>query len=352
MNTNTNAQAVADFIAYCANQPDAPVRRWSYEIEAVNLGAVSYQLQDLGLVTHQDGSVTESDCHCDCDSCAHSCNCDNCDITNGYADNDHCSDCLDTECAPADHKPVVTSHDLGRLPEACSWLQREAYVDDSCGGHIHVDASGLTKAQAIRIGRVWHNIQTHLADLIGRDYGQFAGQFTDAQTAYAEADSPERYLAVNLSNIANEWRGYTAYKRTVEFRQFAGTLEAEVITARGFLCRAIVEYCASNQPIYWLMRAQNGYEVLKALGFPITPAKPAEAPTERTEANEALDCTRPENTDAPEGSTVANAHQCECGCGRLVNESPAHQLGLTRACETPEAPRTCACGCGQTRYLG
>ena len=278
MNTTTNqttatatakAVPIAEaFIAWSANQTEEPCRRWSYEIEASNLGAVSADLQNLGLNTNHDPSVTDADnCECDCDSCNHSCDCDNCSITNGWDDPSHCGDCSDTETAPSSNQPVLTTHDGTRLTQATRLLSRVAEIDDTCGGHIHVNAIDLSAQQVASVMRMWSAGARLLPELIGRDYNHYAEAMTEAdiKDILSEYASAERYRAVNALNwVQNKTEGT---KTTLEFRQFAGTLDPQVIVARGYLCRALVEHAKANRPIYWVVTATAPEALLRELGL-------------------------------------------------------------------------------------
>jgi hypothetical protein len=258
------------FIAWATAQDSTDCRRWSYEIEAVALGSAS--IGDLGFNTHQDSSVTDDGCECDCGDCAHSCDCDHCDITNGYNELDHCGDCGDTEAAPTDSSPVVTTHDLGRLDEAMKRLNRSsAYIDDTCGGHIHIDASDLSAQQVATTMKLWRKVEELLPELIGRSSNHFAESMTDWDMAAitGEHKTAERYKAVNALNWLNYTEGGYNAKPTLEFRQFAGSLDMGTLVARGYLCRALVEHAKSGKAIYWLMSATSGKALLRELGIEI-----------------------------------------------------------------------------------
>ena len=258
MNKATNAPELTNserFIAWTANQSAEPCRRWSYEIEAVGLGGASYALQNLGFDTHNDPSITDADeCQCDCGDCQHSCDCDNCSITNGWDSEPHCSECSDTEAAPSDYRPVKDTHDTDRLAEACQALRRAgADIDDTCGGHVHVDAQDLSAQQVAKVMKLWRKVEEFFPDLIGREANRYAEEITerDLEDITAEYPSAERYRAVNALNWING--RHSGRKATIEFRQFAGTLDPQVIIARGYICRALVEYAKSDRPVYWLL---------------------------------------------------------------------------------------------------
>lgn len=278
MNTETQTQtktAHERLIDFVLNTPDAPCRRWSYEIEAVNLGNASDTLQNLGFDTHCDPSITSDSCECSCEACVHECDCSNCSIANGWDDPEHCGDCSDTEAAPSDHKPVTTTHDAERLAPAIAALERAgSYVDDTCGGHIHIDASDLSARQVATVMRIWNKAQELLPTVVGRTENHYA-ELSTAEEIEAVADSdnteryyaPERYRAVNALNWFNARHSSreNPTKFTLEFRQFSGELDAPLIIARGFLCRAIVEHAKSNRANLWLLGATDAVQFLREL---------------------------------------------------------------------------------------
>lgn len=285
MNNNT-ANATAQFIAWTKAQPDSACRRWSYEIEAHDLAKVSDRLQALGFNTMADGSVN-TDCSCDCGTCDHSCDCERCGFENSWDEDNHCDTCMDSEAVPTDSKPVITTHDTDRLPEAMRLLARYADLSEDCGGHIHVDATGVTAQGAGDLMRLWHKVDELLPELVGRESCNYAQLPDDyAITTARQNGTTDRYLSVNIQNWKHTQNGYSG-KNTIEFRQFAGSLNADEVIARGFLCRALVEYAVNRKPLYWVLRATTGHELLKALGLGTaelpTPPAPAQSLIEEEE---------------------------------------------------------------------
>lgn len=260
-------------IAFVQNTPDAPCRRWSYEIEAVGLGAVSAELQRLGMFTHNDPSITDSNsCECECSECSHSCDCDRCDIYNGWDNEQHCGECNDTECAPSDDQPVTTTHDLERLPLAIAALNSAgAYTDETCGGHIHVDASDLNARQVASVMKLWRKFAELMPEVIMRENNRYAEPNTDSDLeGIIEGNyAPERYREVNALNWFNAKNSTREHpnKYTLEFRAFQGEINAELITARGFICRAIIEHAKSNRANIWLLSATDSAKFLRELGI-------------------------------------------------------------------------------------
>lgn len=260
-------------VNWATRQPDEATRRWSYEIESPQIARYASELFDAGFECHNDGSVSSLDCECDCDDCSHSCDCERCDISD--YDADHCGVCQATEAAPQDGNPCNTTKDEARLSAVGRYLDAD-YLDSTCGQHVHVDASDLTAPQVANLCRVWDRVNDLLGhtDLVGRGYNSYADEFRAGEIeVIARGGTIDRYRSVNpmgvmyhLERVANgNARGYS--KSTVEFRQFAGTVDPLLIVARGYLCRAMVEWAKSNAPIYWAKNAKTAKDLLAEFGI-------------------------------------------------------------------------------------
>jgi hypothetical protein len=247
------------------------VRRWSYEIEANYLGAGWYELDRLGVYDGKsDTSVNERYEGCDCDTCEHSCDCEHCDRTNGYYDNDPCEESQFTEISPNKYSKVITPDHEGNILRACQILDEAgATVDESTGGHIHIDAREMTVRQVSNLMKVWHTIQEHLPEIVGRTYREANG-FADPTTEYdlraIENGEQTSRGAINPNNYLNHKQN-SMYKNTLEFRQFSGTLDPDLIMMRGLLARKLVEYCERQFSIYYLLNAGSPDKILTELGI-------------------------------------------------------------------------------------
>jgi hypothetical protein len=115
--------------------------------------------------------------------------------------------------------------------------------------------------------KLWRKVNDLLPELIGREENRYAELNTerDFDDLLGEYPQAERYRAVNALNwLQNKTEGR---KTTIEFRQFAGTLDPQLIVARGYLCRALVEYAKASKPIYWLIRETDSKRFLTELGL-------------------------------------------------------------------------------------
>lgn len=263
---------------------DTDTRRWGVEIESPEVGRVAYMFEDEGWHIHRDESVTTPDCDCDCESCQHSCDCDRCDIRNGYDYPDHCDNCQSNETAsPVKYRQQFTESERDALAE----LHRYNTEDMENGGHIHIEARDLTIQQVGLVMKGYLKLEAIFGNsLTGREFNHYARNFSE----WDENDKlAERYCAVNATNLVR-WNRYgggfrtwaddpdrpainqnpkgapmDTWKTTLEFRQFASTARAEVIEARASMMRALVDYFAQGGAWYWLARCETKTQVLELL---------------------------------------------------------------------------------------
>lgn len=264
------------FIDAVNAMPEQAVRRWSFEIEAVSLGGAVEELECLGMNTHYDTSVSfDGDCVCSCGTCDHSCDCDNCSISQGY-DEQCCGNCSHTEASPSDYQRITSSTWNGKIEEACNAIESVGgYINTTCGGHVHVNADDITIRGAVNVMRLWLKVVELMPEFIGRGFHEdYARRITpDIIMEVSENHRrAERMSAINITNVSNTLEGYAHRdsKQTVEFRQFAGTLDPRQIIARGYLCRAIYELANGNSAIYWALNATTPAQLLRELGLPTT----------------------------------------------------------------------------------
>jgi hypothetical protein len=172
-----------------------------------------------------------------------------------------------TEAAPMNSKPVNTTHDIERLAYVRDELDEE-HIDSTCGNHIHIEAKDLTTRQIANVVRLWDKVQHLLSPVIGRSYNGYADSVNEFDIAQiTQGQSVDRYKAVNTQGVLWHLANDRHTKSTIEFRQFAGTVDADLIIARGFICRALVEYCQKDLPIYWVNRTTTAKELLAELGI-------------------------------------------------------------------------------------
>ena len=246
-------------------------RRWSFEIEANYLGSSYNELSRLGVYDFKsDTSVNYRWDGCECETCVHDCNCSDCSRSNGWDDSDPCEESGSTEIAPSKYSQVKTADFDGIIVKTCQILNDDgASVDNSTGGHLHIDAREMTAIQVSNVMKVWDNIQTHLPEVVGRSYREaegFADQVTDYDLLAIKNNEQTSRGAVNPNNWLNH-KMNTAYKNTIEFRQFSGTLDPQLIMIRGLLCRKLIEYCERQNSIYWLLTANSPEVILRELGI-------------------------------------------------------------------------------------
>jgi len=278
MKTRSYDQATA-YAIVATLDPSEEVRRWGFEIESPIIGAQKARAswRDIdGLSFTSDGSLSGSECECDCSDCYHSCNCDNCDRADYL---DHCEGCGVNEVCS--EEPVTTptlnrwANFLDQLRD--NWEPVEDY-SENWGGHLHIEARDLTKRQAQAVV------------LIGERLFDLAPQwFTGEEDRYNEKQDRDRLRAflddrhngyhthraswVSVYNLRQlEPTPYTigdgpdGQKSTIEFRRFRSTADRQLIEFRALVCRKLVEYAKNNQSIYWLTSAKNWGAILDQLG--------------------------------------------------------------------------------------
>lgn len=250
-----------------------PVRPYGVEIETPEVAQVVSYIYEAGGNVTIDGSVNQNDCECDCEQCAHSCNCERCDITNGYESNECCGDCTANEAqTPIQYEAKLSP----KIRHALEMLHDINTEDLENGGHIHVNAPDLTAKQGGMLQIVWHKVAELFADLIGREPNGYCELRTPARN-FGEVFDGERMNAVNLTNVARYWNTDgvnqydhngaqdTRHRWSVEFRQFASTANPDTIEKRAQLCRALVDYIINGGAPYWIMRAETADELAEVL---------------------------------------------------------------------------------------
>ena len=272
-----------------ARQSDSYVRRWGVEIEHPDVSLFSNgQLERWARV--YDNSVRQNDCECECEACVHDCNCNQCEITNGWGSEDHCEDCTANEASsPVMLKQRFSDWERRELAE----LQERFEMEDHhlWGGHIHVEARDLTIPQIGAVQKVYLRVYDILGErLTGRDFiVQFAEDYRNMNERERFA---ERMLAVNVTNVVR-WLGWNdtpvtigehpdypefqdtnptgpmssrdERKSTIEFRHFQSIADPDIIEARASICRAIVDYVASGSALYWLLRCETKEQLFDLL---------------------------------------------------------------------------------------
>jgi hypothetical protein len=260
--------------------PEALVRRWGFEIESPIIGQVKSDSdwRDYeGLAFCSDGSLSGSECECECSDCYHSCNCDNCERADYL---DHCGDCEQNELSCSDPMNTAT---LDRWSKFLDKLQRDwSPVEnwgENWGGHIHVEARDLTKRQSANVVIAGERLFQIAPDWFtgGRDdYNEpldrrhVEGFARDEIGGY----NTNRASWISIHNLrASEPQPYQPgdrfdnTKSTIEFRAFRSTADRKLIEFRALVARALVEYCRKGGQIYWLTSAQDFGKFLKVLGI-------------------------------------------------------------------------------------
>lgn len=218
-------------------------RTWGWEMEIADAKGVDAV---FGVDKGEDGSLrayeANTDCDCDCDECYyHECDCEHCET--GSSDPDHCDG---RNCSTADSAEFRTKNGSNRLMHAglfkiTSALEEvEAEVNDTCGLHIHVYAQDLETKQVAQVLAIYKYLENIMAILAGRDNVNYAQRIPIEYVKYAykgklPSDKPR---AINLNHLLGSY--VDSNRGTIEFRQMAGTYNAEEITFWAWLVRGMV----------------------------------------------------------------------------------------------------------------
>lgn len=259
---------------------DEQVRRWGWEIESPIVGEVRASLswrEIDGLEFCSDGSLSGSECECDCRDCRyHECNCDNCEDYNDSPD--HCSDCSTNEVCSREPMttPTLDRWDLflGRL--AGHWVSVENY-GENWGGHLHIEGRDLGKRNAVNLVLVgvrmfelspeWftggddnYNSAPRREELFSWQVSDRGGMVTNRASWISIHNLPAQ---AEPYQVGDE---YDHRKTTVEFRRFRSTPDRRLIEFRRLVCQKLIEYVQKNKSTYWLMRCPTFDEFLTELG--------------------------------------------------------------------------------------
>jgi hypothetical protein len=152
------------------------------------------------------------------------------------------------------------------------------------GGHVHVEARDLTKAEARLVAVIGQRMFTIAPDWFTGGEDDYNNRVQGEQLQKWVQDLPgwnypERGSIVSVYNVAGQTEprpysigdGFDHRKTTIEFRGFRTTFDAQIIAVRGAVCRAIVGFVKSladsGLSPYWATREQSFEEFLGVIGF-------------------------------------------------------------------------------------
>ena len=260
--------------------PEAPVRRWGWEIESPQVGTTKVELswRELdGLDFCSDSSLSGGECECDCSDCSyHECNCSNCESYND--DPEHCGGCSTNEVCSAN--PMETASlsrwavFLNRL--ARNWEPVENYREN-WGGHLHIEGRDLTKRQATNLVAIGVRLFELSPEwFVGEEDGYNDRPDKDTLERWRKGEQAGSYTNrsswISIYNLPSQPMPYQVgdpfdYRKTsVEFRRFRSTPDRELIEFRRLVCQKLIDYVQKNSSIYWATRCQTFDEILTTLG--------------------------------------------------------------------------------------
>lgn len=129
--------------------------------------------------------------------------------------------------------------DYGSFAEVyniCSALQGIAAQDQTCGVHVHVDATGISPRQAARIALSWRESRVTEFLAPNRLENHFCKPVTDNEVICFLLDcGRDRYREVNFQSIKQHG--------TIEFRCFGNIFELGIVELFALFCLRFVEAC-------------------------------------------------------------------------------------------------------------
>jgi hypothetical protein len=116
-------------------------------------------------------------------------------------------------------------------------------VDKTCGLHVHVDASDMTSEQIMAVKSTFVKFEKAFYALVGKKADERMGAFYSKNSNNWGPDTTDRYRSLNLTNILGHGHGH----KTVEFRVWYSTLDAEIVLCAVYACVALVTMVMNGQ---------------------------------------------------------------------------------------------------------
>ena len=274
------------------------VRFWGAEFEHPEAGNHAHHLNDTIFEAKSDSTIPRGSGNCGCQACNHSCNCSECNRSSRYTtcnnrglnevttkptDRDwgrHLTDYIealgDTGLSPEDYR--YWCGDCDDTDCGCD----EDYSEDlsNWGFHTHIDARDLSFREVASVVRLGTAIMRNFPAVFGSDEDEYNHHHQNEAELHELATNGNwsgqrpsvnpagvvRYLSLEESDRQdpNDYPS-SSQKATIEFRTFRYTDSPELHSARVATARAIVDYVASGQPLFYLIRERNFELVLEAL---------------------------------------------------------------------------------------
>ena len=108
-------------------------------------------------------------------------------------------------------------------------------VDDTCGLHVHVDATGMSREQVEAVRASFVTYEKAFFGLNGaKAKARWYGHYCVNSNLWAGDGYQTRYQSLNLTNVGNP------SKNTIEFRLWSGTLDVAIVVAAVSMAVALV----------------------------------------------------------------------------------------------------------------
>lgn len=152
--------------------------------------------------------------------------------------------------------PVLKSEDgLRQVIEVLDYLNSiGAQVNYTCGLHIHVGAGHLNQAQVQKLTKLFISYEPIFYGLNSED-AEARGKniyCLKSQDWGSIIEIGPKYRGLNIEN----WKYQETGRKTVEFRGFCGSLEAETVISAIYMAVGLVSHVSNFQPTF-LERIEN-----------------------------------------------------------------------------------------------
>lgn len=282
MENTYNAESIrAEFAKYAQELATAPAektpRTWGFEIESNTMDRVKAEVMSntrlenyavkAFLEFQTDGSVENyicDGCECECDDCAHSCDCSSCGYDPDYAD--HCGDCASIE-EVASVGGLDTTHPLGLTLLEDAGINDATYESD-CGIHIHIGSADLTSMQIANVMTAYRLAEPIMTAIAERHDTSYCGAHTaEHEDRVRQGMKPDtKMFAVNVLHHFQTYR-----PQTIEMRQMSAETITDIpqsfrVRAWGMLQLQLIEYATRSAPqLYWIGKCKSLADLMRLI---------------------------------------------------------------------------------------
>lgn len=155
---------------------------------------------------------------------------------------------------------ITTTASLAHAAKVASLITEVGgRINNSCGFHVHVDASGLTtedREDLVRFGSRYEKAFFHLApSRVGNTYCRGVSDVQIRSIKRQSADSWSKYTWLNIGEPG---------AKTVEFRLMEGTLDQNHIAGTALFFSHLVDWIVKGKKVSWgVAKEENAREAFQ-----------------------------------------------------------------------------------------